>query len=308
MKTIQKKSIGVLMGGLSPEREVSLATGRAVQEALQGKGLNATAIDVDGEIQTKLRDARVDLAFVALHGNYGEDGCIQGVLEYLKIPYTGPGVLGSALAFNKAVTKQLLVHSGVPTPEFEILYKDEYAGTGRSLDLPLVVKPSDQGSSFGVGIVREETEWESALDEAFAYSNEVVVERFIEGRLLTVGMNGDRPLSIVEIKPKSGFYDYEAKYTPGKTEYLCPAPIEPKAAERCRETAVRVYRTLRGRGFCRVDFILDSDGTPQVLEMNTVPGLTPTSLLPMSAKESGLEFADLAVEMLKTARLDYASA
>lgn len=296
------------MGGLSPEREVSLATGQAVQEALRGKGLNSTAIDVDGEIETKLRNSRVDLAFVALHGNYGEDGCIQGVLEYLKIPYTGSGVLGSAVAFNKAVTKQLLVYNGVPTPEFEILYKDDCARPGHSLDLPLVVKPSDQGSSFGVGIVRAETEWEPALDAAFAYSNEVVVERFIEGRLLTVGMNGDRPLSIVEIKPKSGFYDYEAKYTPGKTEYICPAPIGSEAAERCRETAVRVYRALRGRGFCRVDFILDVAGTPQVLEMNTVPGLTPTSLLPMSAKESGMEFSDLVVEMLKTASLDYANA
>jgi D-alanine-D-alanine ligase len=175
----------------------------------------------------------------------------------------------------------------------------------RNLELPVVVKPTNQGSSLGVTIVHKESEWKPALDTAFAYSDEVIAEKFIEGKLLAIGMNGITPMPIVHIRPKSGFYDYEAKYTLGKTEYICPADIGENEAQRCRQTATQVLRVLKGRGFPRVDVILDAHGIPQVLEMNTIPGMTPTSLLPMAAREMGLGFDDLVIEILKTARLDY---
>lgn len=302
---LKDKTIGILMGGLSPEREVSLISGNAVLEAVNRTGLKGIGIDVDRGIANTLEKNRIDLAFVALHGTYGEDGTIQGLLEYSRIPYTGSGVLGSALAYDKVKSKEIFNLNGIPTAPHQVFYRNRPAGRGRSIDLPVVVKPSNQGSSLGVSIVREEKAWEEALDLAFGYSEEVVVERFIEGRLLAIGMNGEQPMPIVHIRPKSGFYDYEAKYTAGRTEYFCPADLSPEETRRCQDTAVRVLRCLRGRGMPRVDVILDAGGIPQVLEMNTIPGLTPTSLLPMGAKEAGMDFDDLVVEILKSARLDY---
>lgn len=287
------------------EREVSLKSGKAALDAMRRKGLNVLAIDVDRRVAQTLADRKIGLAFIALHGAYGEDGSIQGLLECAGIPYTGAGVLGSALAFNKVVSKKLFNRHGIPTPDFQVLYKGQAATASRTLELPVVVKPSDQGSSIGITIVRQESEWRAALEQAFACSDEVIVEKFIEGKLLAVGMNGERPFPIVHIIPKSGFYDYEAKYTPGKTEYVCPADLDEDAAERCREIAVTVFRALKGRGTPRVDFILDPAGAPYVLEMNTIPGMTSTSLLPMAAKQAGMEFDDLVLEMLDKAQLDY---
>lgn len=291
------------MGGLSPEREVSIVTGNSVLEALNRKGLIALPIHVDHNIGETLKSNPIDLAFLALHGTFGEDGCIQGLLEYFKIPYTGSGVLGSALAYDKLKSKEILKFHGIPTADYEVFNKSQEIR--RNLELPVVVKPTNQGSSLGVTIVHKESEWKPALDTAFAYSDEVIAEKFIEGKLLAIGMNGITPMPIVHIRPKSGFYDYEAKYTSGKTEYICPADIGENEAERCRQTATQVLRVLKGRGFPRVDVILDAHGIPQVLEMNTIPGMTPTSLLPMAAREMGLEFDDLVIEILKTARLDY---
>ncbi len=291
------------MGGLSPEREVSIVTGNSVLEAINRKGLTALPIHVDHNIGETLKSNPIDLAFIALHGTFGEDGCIQGLLEYFKIPYTGSGVIGSALAYDKLKSKEILKFHGIPTADYEIFYK--IRKTGRSLDLPVVVKPTNQGSSLGVTIVKTEGQWESALEHAFAYSEEVVAEKFIEGKLLAIGMNKMTPMPIVHIRPKSGFYDYKAKYTSGKTKYICPANLEENEADRCRQTAKQVFQVLKGRGFPRVDVILDNDGTPQVLEMNTIPGMTPTSLLPMAAREMGLRFDDLVVEILKAAQRDY---
>lgn len=302
---MKEKKIGVLMGGLSPEREISLSTGNEVFKAIQRKGLNGVMINVDHNIAEKLREENIDLAFIALHGTYGEDGTIQGLLEYEGIPYTGSGVLGSAVAHDKVVCKQIFELLKIPTAKYQVLNEEDRDDKKREIPLPLVVKPSNQGSSIGVTIVRKEEDYGNALDLAFEYSPEVLVEEYMDGRLIAIGMNQERPLPIVEIRPKSGFYDYEAKYTAGKTEYICPAEIEKDAEERCREVAVRVYRALKGRGFPRVDAILNQAGVPQVLEMNTIPGLTPTSLMPMAAKEAGLEFDDLIVEILKTARRDY---
>ena len=291
------------MGGLSPEREISMITGNSVLEAINRKGLSALPIHVDHNIGETLKSSPIDLAFLALHGTFGEDGCIQGLLEYFKICYTGAGVMGSALAYDKLKSKEILKFHGIPTADYEVFYKNQKVCRG--LDLPVVVKPINQGSSLGVTIVTEEKQWESALKTAFDYSEEVIVEKFIDGKLLAIGMNGTKPMPIVHIRPKSGFYDYEAKYTSGKTEYICPADIKEDEADRCRKTATQVFQLLRGRGFPRVDVILDGHGIPQVLEMNTIPGMTPNSLLPMAAREMGLDFDDLVVEILKTAQRDY---
>lgn len=293
------------MGGLSPEREISLLTGKAVFEAIKNLGLNCLEIDVDHQIAKTLEAKPIDVAFIALHGTYGEDGLIQGLLEYMSIPYTGSGVLGSAIAYDKVITKTIFKHNGIPTADYQVIHKTEREKTIRALKIPVVVKPSNQGSSLGISIVQNENEYEKALDEAFSYSDEVVVEQFIDGKLLAVGMKGMEPLPIVEIRPKSGFYDYEAKYTPGKTEYICPAKLTAKEIRRCEETAVSVMRLLKGRGIPRVDMILDAKGVPQVLEMNTIPGMTPTSLLPKAAKQAGMDFPELVIEILKMAQLDY---
>ena len=291
------------MGGLSPEREVSIVTGNSVIEALNRKELTAFPIHVDHNICETLKSNPVDVAFLALHGTFGEDGCVQGLLEYLKIPYTASGVVGSALAYDKLKSKEILRFHGIPTADYEVFYKNQKIC--RTLGLPVVVKPTNQGSSIGVTIVTDEKKWEPALKNAFNYSDEVIVEKFIDGKLLAIGMNEMVPMPIIHIHPKSGFYDYEAKYTSGKTEYICPADINEDEADRCRQVAIQVFQVLRGRGFPRVDVILDKQGIPQVLEMNTIPGMTPTSLLPMAAREMGMEFDDLVVKILKTAQLDY---
>jgi D-alanine-D-alanine ligase len=303
LKNLKNKKIGVFMGGLSPERDISVVTGNSVIEALGRKGLNALPIKADHNIGETLRTNPIDVAFIALHGTFGEDGCIQGLLEYYKIPYTGSGVIGSALAYDKLKSKEIFKHNDIPTADYEVLYKVEQKK--RSLDLPVVVKPTNQGSSLGISIVKEESEWEPALETAFSYSEEIIIEEFIEGKLLAIGMHGNNSMPIVHISPKSGFYDYEAKYSAGKTEYVCPAEIGHEEAERCQQTAKKVFEVLRGRGFPRVDVILDKEGNPQVLEMNTIPGMTPTSLLPMAAKEMGLEFDELVIEILKTATRDH---
>ncbi|TDJ60291.1 MAG: D-alanine--D-alanine ligase [Nitrospina sp.] len=302
---MKQKTIGVLMGGLSPERKVSLTSGQEIFNALKSKGLNATLVDVDHNIGASLAERKIDLAWIALHGTFGEDGTIQGILEYLKIPYTGSGVLGSAVAYNKVVSKEIFMERGIPTALYQVIHAEDRNRVMPKLDFPVVVKPSDQGSSIGVSIVRSESKWETALDLAFDVSEEVLIEKYIAGKLLAVGMNGPQPMPIVEIVPKSGFYDYEAKYTAGKTDYVCPAELTPEAVDRCNDTAVRVFKALKGRGFPRVDLILDENGTPYVLEMNTIPGMTPTSLLPMAARKAGLEFDELVIEILKRAQLDY---
>lgn len=292
------------MGGLSPEREVSLTSGQEIFNAIERKGLNAEMIDVNHTIGATLAERKIDLACIALHGTWGEDGTIQGILEYLKIPYTGSGVLGSAIAYNKVVSKEIFMERGIPTASYQVITLEDRDQVKRTLDLPVVVKPADQGSSIGVSIVRTESEWETALNQAFEVSEEILIEHFIEGKLLAIGMNGPLPMPIIEIVPKSGFYDYEAKYTEGKTDYVCPAQLTTKETQQCRDASVRTFKALKGRGFPRVDIILHK-GTPYVLEMNTIPGMTPTSLLPMAARQSGLEFDDLVIEILKNARLDY---
>ncbi len=292
------------MGGLSPEREVSLTTGQAVFEAIQRNGLDAVAIDVDRDIAAKLKESRIDIAFIALHGTYGEDGTIQGILEYANIPYTGSGVLGSSIAYDKVKSKELFKFNNIPSADYQVYYRSQKNIPPRTLDLPVVVKPSTQGSSIGISIVKKEREWLKALEMGFKYSEEVLVEKFVEGRLMAIGMNGEQPFPIVHIKPKSEFYDYESKYTQGKTDYICPAQLTAEEKFNCEDAAIKVVRALKSRGLPRVDAILDDRGTPYVLEINTIPGMTPISLLPMAAKQAGMSFDDLVMEILATAQLD----
>ena len=294
----------MLMGGLSPEREVSLTTGQAVFEAIQRNGLDAVAIDVDRDIAVNLKESKVDIAFIALHGTYGEDGTIQGILEYANIPYTGAGVLGSAIAYDKVKSKEIFKFNNIPTADYQVFYRSQKNIPDRTLDLPVVVKPSTQGSSIGISIVKEESEWLTALQLGFKYSEEVLVEKFIDGRLMAIGMNGEQPFPIVHIKPKSEFYDYESKYTQGKTDYICPAKLSAEEKSRLEDAAIKVVHALKSRGIPRVDAILDETGTPYVLEINTIPGMTPTSLLPMAAKQAGINFDELVMEILATAQLD----
>jgi D-alanine-D-alanine ligase len=303
-QNLKGKKIGVLMGGLSPERDVSLTTGQAVFEAIQRNGLDAVAIDVDRDIAVILKESKIDIAFIALHGTYGEDGTIQGILEYANIPYTGSGVLGSSIAYDKVKSKELFKFNNIPTADYQVFYRSQKNIPARTLDLPVVVKPSTQGSSIGISIVKNESEWLTALQLGFKYSEEVLVEEFIDGRLMAIGMNGEQPFPIVHIKPKSEFYDYESKYTQGKTDYLCPAELSAEEKSRLEDASIKVVHVLKSRGIPRVDAILDETGTPYVLEINTIPGMTPISLLPMAAKQAGMNFDELVMEILATARLD----
>lgn len=297
------KKVGVIMGGFSEEREVSLKTGKAVVDALREKGYTADPIIADRDIWEKIKESRCQVAFIALHGPMGEDGAVQGLLEWMGIPYAGSGVLGSALAMNKTMSKEIFLRHGIPTASFRTLFKGDLAGmeeVRKDLSLPCVVKPASQGSTIGLSIVRRAEDLPKALASGFELDNELLLEDFIEGRLLTVGILGETALPVVEIRPKSGFYDYDAKYVKGKTDYLVPAPLPPAVARICQDVALKAHKALRCRGFSRVDLILDGKEHPVVLECNTIPGMTETSLLPMAARAAGMEFGDLLETILET--------
>ncbi len=298
---LREKRIGVLMGGMSAEREISIKTGRAVFDALKRLGYDAVAIDVDRDILERLVRDSIDVAFIALHGRYGEDGCIQGALEILGIPYTGSGVSASALALNKVMTKRVLRAMGISTPPFEVLTPDSDINL-HSLTFPLMIKPSNEGSTIGVRKVEDSGGLKGAIEEAMSYSSSVLIEEFIDGREITFSILEGRAFPPVEIRPKEGFYDYSAKYTPGRTEYIVPAELEPEISEMAKKAAVDTYKAIGCRGAARVDMMLDERG-PWVLEINTIPGLTETSLLPKAASVEGMDFDSLVEEMLLTARL-----
>lgn len=304
---MKNKKIAVVMGGPSAEREVSLNTGRAILAALQEKGYDAIGIDlVPRHFVEQLKKEKIDLVFNAIHGLYGEDGLMQGTLEMLEIPYTGSGVLASAIAMDKAVTKRLFTAAGIPTPRSRVYNKRD---AGRDLaseiltefGLPVVVKSAAQGSSIGVVIVEEPASIEFAVKEAFKYSDHIVVEEFIKGKELTVSILGtDQPeaLPIIEIVPESGRYDYSSKYTKGATEYIVPARLDAELACHVQQVALEAYMLLNCRGIGRVDVMLDRNNKPYVLEVNTIPGMTATSLVPKAAAAVGISFADLCERIL----------
>jgi D-alanine--D-alanine ligase len=275
--------------------------------ALQDKGYNAVGIDLDPpRFVEQLRDAEIDIVFNAMHGLYGEDGALQGALELLGIPYTGSGVLASAVAMDKGISKRLFLASGIPTPR-SIIYAE--ADRNRNLveeikeqfGIPVVVKAAAQGSSIGVAIVEKEDDLPSAVVEAFKYSNHIVVEEFISGKELTVAVLGSeapQALPIIEIVPNSGRYDYHSKYTRGATEYIVPARVDDTTTKMIQKVAVDVFVLLGCKGVARVDVMLDQHSRPYVLEINTIPGMTATSLVPKAAAAAGMGFEDLCERLL----------
>lgn len=286
--------ICVLKGGPSAEREVSLRSGAAVAAALRGVGHEVSEVDVKGADFAV--PAGTGVVFVALHGTFGEDGEVQRILEGRGLAYTGCGVASSARAFDKLDSKRAFVAGGVPTPEFEVCGR----GTPRSpIPLPVVVKPLRQGSSVGVTRVTAECLWTGAVEAALGFGATVLVERMVHGRELTVGILGDAALPVVEIVPREGFYDYSNKYTAGRTDYFCPAELGAETTARVQAAALAAHRALGCEVYSRVDVLLDAAGAPWVLEANTIPGMTETSLLPKAAREAGLEFGPLCERIIE---------
>lgn len=303
------------MGGRSAEREVSLKSGQAVCEALKARGYEVVPIDAGRDVAQQLTAAKVDVVFNALHGKYGEDGTVQGLLEILGIPYTGSGVLASAVAMDKITTKRLLLAESLPTPRFCIFSRplpgeEPWNAYRRDvvtrIGLPAVVKPATQGSTIGVTFAHTEDALVRGLQEAFKYDDNVLVEEFIEGPEVTAAVIGNRRprvLPLIEIISATGVYDYEAKYTPGLSSHIIPPRLPADVCERVTDLALKVYRLLGCRGFARVDLLV-RDGNPYILEVNTIPGLTEVSLFPDAARAAGMTFEDLIEELLRLALED----
>ncbi|HEU4727900.1 MAG TPA: D-alanine--D-alanine ligase [Kofleriaceae bacterium] len=317
---MQSRKIGVLLGGLSSEREVSLRTGEAVLAALRERGHDAVPIYVDRDVDVALRQEQIEVAFVALHGRWGEDGCIQGLLEMLGIAYTGSDVLASALAMHKGKAKELFRLHNLPTPAYYTVtaatlaaagsggatspaLDDELAAIHGDFGFPCVVKPLREGSSVGVTICRAPDQLGPAFERALCFDDEILVERFIAGREVSVAILEDRALGAVEIAPRDGFYDYASKYTPGATDYFVPPRVSPERYRGILTQALRAHLALGCRGATRVDMILSESGNELILEVNTLPGLTPTSLLPRIADAAGISFGELCEMMLAGASL-----
>ncbi len=301
---LTNKDIGIFMGGTSAEREISLKSGKAIYQALQSSGYNVVAIDVSSDICRVLEKESVDIAFLALHGGHGENGSIQGMLEVLGITYTGSGVLSSALAMDKEASKKIFLHHNIPVPPF-IVVPDKSSQmpelSAINFSMPLVVKPVAEGSSVGVSIIRDDEDVMPAFEKAIDYGPKVIIEQYIEGKEVHIGILNGNVLGGVEVRPSLEFYNYEAKYTAGLTEYILPPKIDDNVYERTKEVALAAHNALGCQGATRVDLIVDGKGKPYVLEVNTIPGMTETSLLPKIAGLVGLSFSGLIEEILRGA-------
>jgi D-alanine-D-alanine ligase len=295
--------VAVLKGGISAEREVSLNSGAAVEEALRALGHTVTAIDVGENVADDLKNAKPDVAFNALHGRFGEDGCMQGLLETLKIPYTHSGVLASAVAMDKPMAKIIFAAAGIRCAQGKVVHKDELMGND-PIPRPYVVKPANEGSSVGVKLVFENDNF-FFTKENWPYGDTVLVEQYIPGREITVAVLDDVPLGVTEITTKSGFYDYDNKYTEGGSTHLCPAPLPKDKYDAVMELAVRAHKALGCRSLSRSDFRYDEngDGHFYILETNTQPGMTRLSLSPELAAHAGISFNELVARILAQARL-----
>jgi D-alanine-D-alanine ligase len=299
---LTSKKIGVLMGGYSTEKEISMKSGQAIEESLRRQGCRVVGISVERDVAERIRGEAIDLAVIALHGRGGEDGAIQGLLEVLGVPYTGSGILASAIGMNKAMTKRLLQYYGLPTPEYTVLRSpDGIIDPPAGFQFPLVIKPASEGSTVGVSIVRGPRELVPALNEGFKYDSRVLLEEYIAGREITGGILDHEPLPLVEIIPKESFYDYRAKYTAGMTEYIVPAGLSSEQTEEIRQLALKVYEAVGCEGCARVDFRLTEKDQPYILEINTVPGMTETSLLPKAAQAAGMEYDALVGRIVRGA-------
>mgnify|MGYP001824097248 FL=1 len=304
-EALKQKKTAVLMGGRSAEREISLKTGNAVLKALLENGCDAVAVDVGHDLAVQLRQAQAEQAFICLHGRFGEDGTVQGLLEMMRIPYTGSGVMSSSVAMDKVVSKQIMLYHQIPTPGF-IAYRsgeNRAALLERCRHFPLIVKPAREGSTIGITVADDRRRLEEGLDLALELDELVLIEDFIKGDEVTVSVLNGQPLPIIKIVPKSGFYDYRSKYTQGHTEYILPAPLDAELYTRLQETSVAACRALSCRGAARVDFMIRAREF-FCLEVNTIPGMTETSLLPKAAAEAGLSFNELAMQILEDAGLN----
>lgn len=316
----KQTKVGVLHGGLSAEREVSLRSGQNCFNALKRLGyVNVELIDVQRDLAQVLKEKNIEAAFLALHGTYGEDGTVQGLLEFMQIPYTGSGVLASALAMSKPLTKKLLQAYGIPTTDYIVVAGKEKQNldtiTNTIAWLPLMVKPLAEGSSVGVQKVADKSQLKNIIASTLDEFGGAIVERYIEGQEITVGVleepaakrNGKDlfALPILELRPKSkaGFYDYEAKYTKGMTEFILPAELPEDVAVLCKKTAIDTFRALGCSGYARVDMMVDKSGKPYVLEVNTLPGMTDTSDLPAMAQQQNIAYDELVERILHSANL-----
>lgn len=294
--------VAVLFGGKSGEREVSLKSGSAVLAALLRQGVNAEAFDPSTRPLHDLEG--FDLVMISLHGRYGEDGTIQGALELLGIPYTGSGVMASAIGMDKWRTKMIWSAAGVKTPAFELVDAgSDFAAIEQTLGLPLFVKPANEGSSIGISKVKQAGELKAAYELAAQSDPLVIAEQFVGGGEYTVGILGDRALPIVRIVPANEFYDYEAKYLRDDTQYLCPCGLSAEKEAQIQAEALQAFRTIGGQGWGRVDFLMDEQGKHYFLEVNTSPGMTDHSLVPMSAKAAGISFDELVIKILELAHV-----
>jgi len=305
------KKVLILMGGESHEREVSLRSGKAVFDALLGSGYEAECLDFTRETMHKVMEIKPDVVFIALHGKNGEDGTVQGFLELLGIPYTGSGVAVSAICMNKILSKKLFAYEKIPTPEYLILGKEQQGKEEWNIDLlidkiglPMVIKACTQGSSIGTYIVRNKENIEKAINDALEFDQEILIEKFIEGVEITVSVIGNENctvLPLIEITSVNEFFDYESKYTPGMCSHIIPARIDDITRARVETVAKKTYEAFNCRGFARIDFIVDKSGSPYVLEINTIPGMTEMSLVPDSARAAGMNFKQLVGHIIELA-------
>jgi len=298
------ENVAVFMGGWSAEREVSLNGGQAVFDALCGQGINATAIDVDRNICQQLQEGKFSHVFNMLHGRGGEDGVIQGLLDILKIPYTGSGVLGSALAMDKFRCKQLWRGVGLPTPDFMQLESATDCEVAlRKIGLPLMIKPALEGSSIGISKVNTVEEMLPAWNKAQECGGVIIAEKFVKGKEYTAAILGEQVLPMIRLETDNEFYDYQAKYVSDDTHYICPCGLDEKFETKLAQLMFKSFNAVMGKGWGRVDFMLDENQQPWLIEVNTVPGMTSHSLVPMAAKQAGISFEVLVLKILEGADL-----
>jgi D-alanine-D-alanine ligase len=297
--------VAVILGGMSAEREISQMTGESVARVLSERGYNVSVIRAARDLPARLLAARIDVAFNALHGRFGEDGCVQGLFEVMAIPYTGSGVLASAIGMDKPACKRIWEHHHLPTPEWRAVAPGEVVGQAFELPakLPLVVKPGAEGSSVGVSIVRERTKLVAAITKARAFGGEVLLERHVAGKEVTVAILGTRALCAMEVIAEGEFHTYDVKYTAGREQFVLPAPLSKKATERVLELGLAAHRTLGADTYSRVDFRVDAHENPFLIEINTLPGLTSLSYFPKMAAHVGISYSDLVETILDGASL-----
>ncbi len=303
------RKIAVLYGGLSSERNVSLETGAAIHNALLARGYNAVLLDQQRDLAQQLTDHQIEIAFLALHGRYGEDGAVQGLLEVMGIPYTGSKVLASAVAMDKHIAKLLFSSQNLPVADWILLEKQKFSGMPIELpfDYPAVIKPNASGSSVGVKIVQNETELDSALQSVFQEDSYILIEKYCSGMEISVTVLDGKAIGIIWIKPSGNFYDYEAKYLVDSTEYIYPAPLPEDVYRMCMAFAENAHRAVRAQGVTRTDMIVGEDGSISVIEINTMPGMTSHSLVPKTARGEGISFEQLCERILLGASLELSS-